>query len=242
MIGRPRSVANRPAKKGRSNPDRPNHRRLVAWLSRHDWGMYGVGAAAAVASFDRLRLLALECGWSPSIAWLLPVCIDLYAITATRRWLRPGIDPWVRRRVAVSGWLCVGLSVAGNTVQHILSLGYLRMANGDPSWIIVVLVAAVPPVMIGWLVHIEAVFRFSRAAAAEEVTTKDGPAPGSKRARLVALLESAPPGGGESNYQVAKRLAPGVGLNVQSATRYVRLWREAKTDVVRLDTGREAVS
>src|SRR5690349_18692811 len=70
---------------------------LAAALRRHDWGMYGVGLAAAVLSFDQLWRLALVCGWPPQIAWLLAVIIDVYAINATRRWLRAGVDGQLRR-------------------------------------------------------------------------------------------------------------------------------------------------
>jgi len=220
--------------------------------------MYGVGVAAAVASFDRLRLLALECGWSPRIAWLLAVCIDLYAITATRRWLRPGIDPKVRHWAGALGWACVALSVAGNTVQHALSLGYLRMANGQPSWIIVVIVAAVPPVMLASLVHVESTFRFSKVRddgkGEAEPTTQRKPqrviktsagarSVGSKRRQLEALLDADPPSDSLSAYAVAKKLAPQVGLNVQAGSRYVREWRGNRSggaEVVALDAGRAA--
>ena len=251
MIGRSRVGANRTTNTGRleAASDRPGGKaRVASWLGRHDWGMYGVGAAAAVASFDRLRLLALECGWSPRIAWLLAICIDLYAITATRRWLRPGTDKRVRRWAGALGWACVALSVAGNTVQHMLSLGYFKMANGEPSWVIVVVVAAVPPVMLASLVHVEAMFRSSRARAAtakradKPEQLRQTPSSGSKRARLIELLEANPPGESESNYAVAKRLGPAVGLNVQSATRYVRQWRQAGAEVLVLERNRGTVS
>jgi hypothetical protein len=217
--------------------------RLVIWLRRNDWGMYGVGLAAAVLSFDQLWRLALVCGWPPSIAWLLAVILDVYAINATRRWLRAGVDAQLRRWAAVLVWGCVGLSMAGNTVEHALSMGYLAMGDGRPDWWIVVIVGAVPTIMLGSLIHLEAMSRSVRLAPGETDTEDDEQKAGrSKRARLVAVLEATPPPATESNYKVAQRLGPSVGLNVQSATRYVRLWRSARGEVVRLGANEEAVS
>src|ERR1700736_3976324 len=95
MIGHSRPSANRPGKRGQRPPGIKN--RLVTWLRSQEWGMYGVGLAAAVLSFDQLWELALRCGWPPSIAWMLAITLDAYAIDATRRWLRGGIDKELRR-------------------------------------------------------------------------------------------------------------------------------------------------
>ena len=47
-----------------------------------------VAAAAAVLSFAALRDLALLCGFSPWLAWLLPVVIDAGAAAGSLAWLR----------------------------------------------------------------------------------------------------------------------------------------------------------
>ena len=177
--------------------DTARHHRFVIWLRRHDWGMYGVGLAAAVLSFDQLWRLALVCGWPPAIAWMLAVVLDVYAINATRRWLRAGVDAQLRRWAGILVWGCVGLSMAGNTVEHALSMGYLRMRDGRPDWWIVVIVGAVPTIMLASLIHLEAMSRSARgpggagSAEAGGSTDEQGAAP--KRARLVALLEATPP-------------------------------------------------
>lgn len=222
----------------------PKPKRLRGLLRRHDWGMYGVGLAAAVLSFDQLWRLALVCGWPPNIAWLLAVILDVYAVNATRRWLRAGVDGELRHWAALLVWGCVGLSMAGNTVEHALSMGYLRMPDGRPDWWIVVIVGTVPTIMLASLIHLEAMSRSpkQKVTIEDESSSNDQDAPQSKRARLVALLDTTPPPAKESNYKVAQRLGPEVGLNVQSATRYVRLWREARGEVVELGSGREAAS
>ena len=200
--------------------------------------MYGVGLAAAVLSFDQLWRLALACGWPPAIAWMLAVIVDAYAIDATRRWLRAGIDKELRRWGGVMVWACVGVSLAGNTVEHALSMGYLTMPDGRPEWWIVVIVGTVPTIMLASLIHLEAMARAGEPTdTGGEETTET-----TKRGRLVTLLESVPPKESESNYKVGQRLGPTVGLNVQTASRYVREWREARATVAKLGPGQEAAS
>jgi hypothetical protein len=215
---------------------------LAAGLRRWQWSMYGVGLAAAVLSFDQLWRLALVCGWPPSIAWMLAVIVDAYAIDATRRWLRAGIDQALRRWAGILVWACVGVSLAGNTVEHALSMGYLTMSDGRPEWWIVVIVGTVPTMMLASLIHLEAMARSVRAGEESTSTGGDEAPELTKRGRLVALLEEAAPNESESNYKVAQRLGPTVGLNVQTASRYVREWREARSSVAKLGGGREAAS
>ena len=239
MIGRTRRRANRPDKSGRG---RPGHKsRLVGWLGSQEWGMYGVGLAAAVLSFDQLWRLALACGWPPGIAWMLAVIVDAYAIDATRRWLRAGVDKAVRHWGAVLVWACVGVSLAGNATEHALSMGYLTMPDGRPKWWIVVIVGTVPTIMLASLIHLEAMARSARAGESAEIGGKET-VETTKRGRLLVLLEETPPDESESNYKVGQRLGPTVGLNVQTASRYVREWREARASVAKLANGREAVS
>jgi Protein of unknown function (DUF2637) len=240
MIEPRRSVDHRSAKTGRKQgPD--TWTTLRAHLRRWQWGMYGVGLAAAVLSFDQLWRLALACGWPPSIAWMLAVIVDAYAIDATRRWLRAGIDKDLRRWAGLLVWACVGVSLAGNTIEHALTMGYLTMRDGRPEWWIVVIVGTVPTIMLASLIHLEAMARSPRAEASADTGGSES-AETTKRGRLLVLLESVPPDESESNYKVGQRLGPAVGLNVQTASRYVREWREARATVAKLGPGQEAAS
>jgi hypothetical protein len=238
MIGRSKPDANRPRRNGRRSGLSP---RVGSWLSKQQWGMYGVGLAAAVLSFDQLWQLALRCGWPPGIAWLLPITLDAYAIDLTRRWLRGGINKELRRWAGWLVWAVIAISLAGNVTNHALDMGYLTTADGRPQWWIVVIVGAVPTVMLALLIHIEAVARSAQAADSTS-DTGAGTAEPSKRGQLLKLLDKTPPAAGESNYKAAQRLGPQVGLNVQTASRYVREWRKAQESVARLGSDREAVS
>ena len=91
-------------------------------------GMLAVAVAAAVLSFSALSGLAelagvtaglpLPAGGRFRLAWLLPIAVDAYAVTATRVWLRTAGTTRTRayaRRNAVGA---IGLSVTGNAAYH----------------------------------------------------------------------------------------------------------------------------
>ncbi|MGK5544497.1 DUF2637 domain-containing protein [Streptomyces sp. URMC 127] len=120
---------------------------------RHDWplamGMGAVGLAAAASSYAALQDLALRTSWWPWLSWLLPVTVDAYALTAVRVWLGRSTRnrtarAWAKAN-AIGG---IGLSVAGNAVDHAAAAGVIPV-----SWPLIVAVSAIPPVVLGLLVH-----------------------------------------------------------------------------------------
>jgi hypothetical protein len=130
-------------------------------------GMLAVAVAAAVLSFSALAGLAelagvtatvpLPAGGRFRLAWLLPIAIDAYAVTATRVWLRTGATARTRiyaRRNAIGA---IALSVAGNAAYHALdAAGITSLMEARAGWAVVVAVSAVPPVMLGLVGHLHA--------------------------------------------------------------------------------------
>ncbi len=130
-------------------------------------GMLAVAVAAAVLSFSALSGLAelagvtaglpLPAGGRFRLAWLLPIAVDAYAVTATRVWLRTAGTARTRayaRRNAVGA---IGLSVAGNAAYHALTAaGVASLADVRAGWAVVVAVSAVPPVLLGLVGHLHA--------------------------------------------------------------------------------------
>lgn len=113
-----------------------------------------VAAAAAVLSFTTLTDLAEACGFTPwtgptapGTAWLLPVTIDAGAAAGSLVWLSRTGRPRLFGRGLALGLLA--LSVVGNGLGH-----YLVAAGIAPSWLVVVLVSAVPPAVLGAVVHL----------------------------------------------------------------------------------------
>ncbi|CAG6393142.1 DUF2637 domain-containing protein [Streptomyces cocklensis] len=121
-----------------------------AWVMA---GMATAAASAAVASFTGLRGLALDTGWPPRLAWLLPVTIDAYAMTSARVWLAGTTRaPHARRFARANAIGAITASIAGNATYHAAAVGLIAI-----SWPIVVLVGAVPAAVLGLTAHLHAV-------------------------------------------------------------------------------------
>lgn len=110
-----------------------------------------VAAAAAVLSFAALRDLALLCGFTPALAWLLPVVIDAGAAVGCLVWLgRLAFTPKPARRFARTlTWSLLAGSVAGNAIVH----GLTTYAVAPPWWLVVA-VSGVAPAVLGAVVHL----------------------------------------------------------------------------------------
>jgi hypothetical protein len=139
--------------------------------------MFAVAVAAAVLSFSALAGLAelagvtadvpLPAGGRFRLAWLLPIAVDAYAVTATRVWLRTAGTARTRgyaRRNAIGA---IGLSVAGNAAFHALvAAGVVSLADVPAGWAVIVAVSAVPPVMLGLVGHLHALVSDDHRTAA----------------------------------------------------------------------------
>lgn len=132
-----------------------------------DWltvgAMVAVAAAAATLSFTSLMDLARVCGYGPRLAWLLPISIDAYALTATRVWLRGGVGERTRRYARRNAVAAIGLSVAGNATFHCLSAAGVLSLIGWAQ-LLVVGVSAVPPVVLGLVGHLHALLAAEKPA------------------------------------------------------------------------------
>ncbi|CAM5334696.1 DUF2637 domain-containing protein [Streptomyces abikoensis] len=131
----------------------PTDPRDNATAVRHDWplavGMGAVGLAAAASSYAALQDLALRTSWWPWLSWLLPVTVDAYALTAVRVWLGRSTRSRTARAWAKANAIGgIALSVAGNAVDHAAAAGVIPV-----SWPLIVAVSAIPPVVLGLLVH-----------------------------------------------------------------------------------------
>ena len=108
-----------------------------------------VAGAAAVLSFDALRELALVCGFDTRLAWLLPIVVDAGAAAGSLVWLGSWAPEPARRFARVLALLLLGGSVAGNALGH-----GLEAFGAAAAWWVVVTVSAVPPAVLGAVVHL----------------------------------------------------------------------------------------
>ncbi|MBT2367146.1 DUF2637 domain-containing protein [Streptomyces sp. ISL-10] len=111
--------------------------------------MGAVGAAAAASSYAALQDLAVRTGWWMQLSWLLPLTIDAYAMTAVRVWLGKSTRNDQARAWAKANAIgAIVLSVAGNAVDHAIAARVIPV-----GWPLIVAVSAVPPIVLGLLVH-----------------------------------------------------------------------------------------
>ncbi|AOS62843.1 DUF2637 domain-containing protein [Actinoalloteichus hymeniacidonis] len=128
-------------------------------------GLFAVGGAVAVLSFDGLTGFAELAGFRQSLpvpflaegvplAWLLPVALDAYAVVATRVWLRsPDASAATRATARRQAYGAVGLSVVFNGVYHAVE------AHRDGSWLAVgaaIALSVVLPVLLASVAHLAA--------------------------------------------------------------------------------------
>lgn len=98
--------------------------------------------------------LAVTAGWSSHIAWLMPVCVSVYAgvaavIAATRPKGLPG-----RMSAMVGAGLALLLALSAQMTAHLIEAGY-----ADSGPILVAAVSAVPPVVVAHMLHLAAMPR-----------------------------------------------------------------------------------
>lgn len=108
-----------------------------------------VAAAAAVLSFAALRDLALLCGFSSELAWLLPVAIDAGAAAGSLVWLGRQAPEGARAYARTLALTLLVTSVAANALSHGLAAGRVI-----PVWWVVVLVSAIAPSILGAVIHL----------------------------------------------------------------------------------------
>lgn len=119
----------------------------VRWLR---WIAFGAAAALTASGEFELARLA---GWPVWIAWLLPIALDVYSYASFA----------TRRRADTLAALA--LMIATNAVYHLAATGIM-----PAGWQLVVMVAALPPV-ICWRVH-----RLGEAGHAPDAPAAEVPA------------------------------------------------------------------
>jgi len=150
-------------------------------------GMAIAAASAATASFTGLRGLALIAGWPERLAWLLPITIDAYAMTAARVWLSSGPhgERGARRFARANATGAIMASIAGNAVYHLAAAGLVVI-----SWPVVVLVGAVPAAVLGLTAHLHALRTIARGTPQQDGTGRTAVDPAT--AQPVSPVEDRP--------------------------------------------------
>jgi len=117
---------------------------FITWM-----GLAVVFAAAAVLSFSALAELSGMVGMSRRLVWLFPVCTDAGVAVSTAVWLSGRHNPDAERFARRLTWALLALTVAGNATHQ-----GLAAAGMVPPWWVAVLVGAIPPGVVGAVVHV----------------------------------------------------------------------------------------
>lgn len=121
-----------------------------------------VALAAAALSFQSLMTLGELSGYGV-LSFAYPVVLDLGAVASCAAWIQE------RNRQALGmTWGLLAASVVLNGTVH-----YLTAERIAPSWLLVVAVAAVPPAVLGLVVHLAVGDRAGATNVAPEPVTGD---------------------------------------------------------------------
>lgn len=161
-----------------------------------------VAGAAAMLSFAALRDLALLCGFSSALAWLLPVIVDAGAAAGSLVWLGASSGEQARRFARRLALGLLALSVAANALSHGLA-AYVLL----PPWWVVVILSGIAPAVLGAMVHLAVLVGRepgSESASAAEIS------------RQTEHDELAPPDGDQAPFgqtldRAAELIAAGAG-------------------------------
>jgi hypothetical protein len=88
-------------------------------------------------------------GMSRRLVWLFPVCTDAGVAVSTAVWLSRRHNPDAERFARRLTWALLALTVAGNATHQ-----GLAAAGMIPPWWVAVLVGAIPPGVVGAVVHV----------------------------------------------------------------------------------------
>ncbi|UQA92833.1 hypothetical protein [Streptomyces halobius] len=121
----------------------------MPWYARPAAGV--VLLAALIMSAPGEYALAVLAGWSPWVAWLMPVCVSVYAAVAAMFVdSRPKGAPG--RGTAVLGAAgALALALAAQVTAHLISAGFAASS----AWLVAA-VSAVPPVVVAHIMHMAA--------------------------------------------------------------------------------------
>lgn len=141
-------------------PTRPAPPSRASWVT---WaGLAVVLIAAAVLSFAALRDLAVSVRISDRLAWLMPIAVDAGAAVSCSAWLSPRSPRDVARFARSLTWALLVLTVVGNAAAQ-----GMAAAGITPPWWCAVLVGAIPPAVVGGVVHLAVLV--GRGSGAEPV-------------------------------------------------------------------------
>ncbi|MEU5424253.1 hypothetical protein AB0H73_01400 [Streptomyces olivoreticuli] len=121
---------------------------------RMPWYVWLVLAGALAMSAPGEYRLAVAAGWSPVVAWVMPLVVSVYGAVAA--YVADKMPKGSRdRRAAVLGAAgALVLALSFQVTAHLMAAGYMS----ESAWMVAA-VSGVPPVVVAHLMHMPAVRR-----------------------------------------------------------------------------------
>lgn len=144
--------------------------------------------AAAAISASTLYHLGLHVGLLPTIAWLLPAALDIYAACAIFTGYRIPPENPARNSALWNARVALALTVGCNALEHVLSLAGTVITPAVRDGLLVA-VASLPPLIVERLLHLQTLLVPGRSADRPLASTsvKEDDATDGGHERLVAL-------------------------------------------------------
>ena len=143
-----------------TNPEPVKEPRL-AWLS--SWAVLAASFGLSASTWIALGVLA---GFTSTItvhgtivfrlAWLMPVAVDGYVVTALVLWMAP-VPAQVAAFAKKNTYLAAGTGIVAQSAYHLL----FTMSTTNQWWRVVLaaIIGAIPPSVAGAAVHMRALIR-----------------------------------------------------------------------------------
>jgi len=162
----------------------PGYARVAATVGRPT-----VLVAALAMSAPGEYALALEAGWSPKVAWLMPVSVSMYAaVAAVIAANRPKGVPG-RWSALLGAGVALVLALAAQVVAHLIAADYM-----DTSAFLVAATSAVPPVVVAHMLHLAAMPKpVTKDVAADVADPEDVAVTDQEPVAKVDTLPAMPP-------------------------------------------------
>lgn len=119
--------------------------------------------AAAAISASTLYHLGLHVGLLPTIAWLLPAALDIYAACAIFTGYRIPPENPARSSALWNARVALALTVGCNALEHVLSLAGSVITPAVRDGLLVA-VASLPPLIVERLLHLQTLLVPGRSA------------------------------------------------------------------------------
>lgn len=209
----------------------PNDRIGLALRTVTTLGTVAIAVMAAVVSYRHIHDVVRAYGESPTAAVLVPLCVDGLVLVCSLTLLADQRDGRPRSTLATTGLALGALASLAANIAHAEPTAIGRLVAAWPSIAFAISHELLLDRMLpstGTAPKDESRAQsgpIGAEARANQPPRRSSPRPGSKRAQLAAAVAGLDPADPRTTYQLARDLAPALGLHEGTARRYIASYR-----------------